>query len=56
MPWKRKALRRFEIASQEGSYSATVEDHYHQAYFEVLDLAIAGISDHFNQPGYAQYS
>ena len=37
---KRKGPRRFEIESEEGSHSATDEDHYHQAYFEVLDLAI----------------
>ena len=42
--------------NEEGSHSATVEDQYHQAYFEVLDLAITGISDRFNQPGYSIYS
>ena len=40
---KRKAPRRYEIRTGERSHSATVED-YRQAYFEVLDLAIAGIS------------
>ena len=56
LPWKRKAPKRYEIGTEEGSHSATVEDQYHQAYFEVLDLAIAGISDRFNQPGYSIYS
>ena len=49
LPRKRKAPRRFEIGTDEGSHSGTVEDHYHQAYFEALDLAIAGISDWFSQ-------
>ena len=52
----RKAPRRFEIGTEEGSHSATVEDHYRRAYFEVLDLAIAGISYRFNQLGYAIYN
>ena len=56
LPRKRKAPRRFEIGTEEGSHSVTVEDHYRRAYFEVLDLAIAGISDRFNQPGYAIYN
>ena len=56
LPRKRKAPRQFEIGTEEGSHSATVEDHYHQSYFEALDLAIAGISYRFNQPGYAIYN
>ena len=56
LPQKRKAPRRFEIGTGEETHSATVEDHYCQAYFEVLDLAIAGISNRFNQPGYAIYN
>ena len=55
LPRKRRALQRFEVGTGEGSHSSTVEDHYRQAYFEVLDLAIASISDRFNQPGYAIY-
>ena len=43
LPRKRKAPRRFEIGTEEGTHSATVEDHYRQAYFEV-DLAIAAIT------------
>ena len=56
LPRKKKAPRRFEIGTEEGSHSATVEDHYRRGYFEVLDLAIAGISDRFNQLGYAIYN
>ena len=56
LPQKRKAPRRYETGTGEGSHSATVEDHYRQAYFEVLDLVITGISDRFNQPGYIIYN
>ena len=56
LPRKRKAPKRYEIGTEDGSHSATVEDHYRQAYYEVLDLAIAGILDRFNQPGYNIYS
>ena len=52
LPRKRRAPQRFEVCTGEGSHSSTVDDHYRQAYFEVLDLAIASISD---QPGYAIY-
>ena len=55
LPRKRRAPQRFEVGTGEGSHSSTVEDHYRHAYFEVLDLAIASISDRFNQPGYAIY-
>ena len=57
LPRKGRAPTPFDIGTGEGSHSTTVEDDYHQAYmyFEVLDLAIASISDHFNQPGYAIY-
>ena len=53
---KRKALQRYEIGTEDGSHSATVEGHYLQAYFEALDLAIVGILDGFNQPSYNVYS
>ena len=55
LPRKRRAPQCFEVGTGEGSHSSTVEDHYRQAYFEVLDLAIASISDRFNHPGYAIY-
>ena len=56
LPRKRKAPRRYKIRTEDGSHSATVEDHHRQTYYEVLDLAIAGIPDQFNQPGYNIYS
>ena len=55
LPRKRKAPRRLEVGKGEGHYSATVEEHYRQKYFEALDLAINGIQERFNQPGYAIY-
>ena len=33
LPQKRKAPRRYEIGTEDGLLSATVEDHYHQAYY-----------------------
>ena len=53
LPRKRRAPRRFEIGTGEGLHNANVEDHYRQ---QVLDLAIAGILDQFNQLGYAIYN
>ena len=38
LPRKRKAPRRYEIGTEDGSHSATVEDHYRQQYYEVLDF------------------
>ena len=55
LPRKRKAPRRLEVGEGEGHHSATVEEHYRQKYFEALDLAINGIQERFNQPGYAIY-
>ena len=52
---KKKTPRRYEIGTEDGSHSVTVEDRYRQAYYQVLDLATAGISDRFNQPGYNIY-
>lgn len=56
LPRKRRAPQRYEVGSGEGSHCTTVEDHYRLQYFEVLDIAIASITDRFNhQPGYAVY-
>ena len=55
LPRKHKAPRRFEVREGEGYHSGTVEEHYHQKYFEALDLAINGIQERFDQPGYAIY-
>ena len=39
----------------EAHYSPTVEAHYHQIYYEVLDLANSTVKARFDQPGYATY-
>ena len=39
LPRKRRAPICFEVGTGKGSHSATVEDHYCQAFFEFLDLA-----------------
>ena len=54
LPRKRSAPKHFEVGTGVGSHSATVEDHYRQVYCEILDLAIASISDRFNQPAIYQ--
>ena len=55
LPRKRKAPRHLEVGEGEGYHSSTIEEHYRQKYFEALDLAIAGIQERFDQPGYAIY-
>ena len=44
-----------EVGEGEGYHSSTIEEHYRQKYFEALDLAISGIQERFDQPGYAIY-
>ena len=55
LPRKCKAPRRLEVGKGENYHSATIEEHYRQKYFEALDLAITGIEERFNQPGYDMY-
>lgn len=56
LPRKRKAPRHFEVGEGKESYNdSSIEDHYRLLYFEVLDLAVTGISQWFNQPGYSVY-
>ena len=43
------------VGEGERYHSATIKEHYHQKCFEALDLAITGIEERFNQPGYAIY-
>ena len=52
LPRKRKTPRRFETACP-GYHSNSVEQHYGQVYFEVLDSAVSSITNHFDQPGYS---
>ena len=39
---------RFEVGEGDSFHSPAVEDHYHTLYFEILDLAISSIEDHFD--------
>jgi len=55
LPWKQKAPKHLEVGTTEGFHSASVQEHYHQLYFEALDLIITGIADRFDQPGYVLY-
>ena len=58
LPRKRKGPSRFEVGEGKESYNdSSIEDHYRRLYFEVhvLDLAVTGISQRFNQPGYSIY-
>ena len=53
LPRKRKAPRRFKVGAGESHFPATVQEHYHRYYLEVLDLVINSIEQIFNQPGYS---
>ena len=56
LPRKRQVPSRFEVGEGKESYNdSSIEDHYRRLYFEVLDLAVTGISQRFNQPGYSIY-
>ena len=56
LPRKRKAPSRFEVGEGKESYNdSSIEDHYRRLYFEVLDLAVTGISQQLNQTGYSIY-
>ena len=55
LPRKRKRPSWFEPGNAEPHHSNTVADHYRRQYFEVLDLAVTGISSCFKQQGYATY-
>ena len=55
LPRKCKAPRCANVGEGENFHSATIEEHYHQKYLKVLNGAIAGIEERFNQPGYFIY-
>ena len=52
---KRKAPHHLEVGTGEGYHSTSVQEHYRQMYFEVLDFVITGITDRVDQPGYTLY-
>ena len=47
LPRKRRAPKRIEIGEGE-SFTDDVKDYYRIQYYEVLDLAVSGISDRFD--------
>lgn len=56
LPRRRKAPRRIgDEGSTEGSFPATVQEHYRRIYFEALDLIATCISTRFDQPGFKVY-
>ena len=55
LPRLRKAPRRFYDGTVPILH-VTVEYYFREIYFEALDLAISGIEDRFNQPGYQTYA
>ena len=55
LPRPRKAPRRFEVGTGEGYHPQTVEEHYLQLYFLVLDSTMACIRQRFDQAGYQTY-
>jgi len=56
LPRKRRAPKRIEIGEGECYHVDDVEDYYRLQYFEAIDLAVAGITNRFDQPGYTIYS
>ena len=55
MPRQRKASKRFKVEEGESHFPATVEEHYHKYYFEILDLVTSSIKKIFDQPEYRMY-
>ena len=55
LPRNGKVPRRFDDGLAPPGFIC-VEDHYQQIYFETLDNMIQGLTNHFNQPGYAAYN
>ena len=55
LPRKRKAPKRLQDGLAEAEFPIDVEGYYRQHYFEVIDLAVNGIKDRFDQPGYKVY-
>ena len=56
LPRKWRAPKRIEIGEGECYHVDDVEDYYCIQYFEAIDLAITGITNRFDQPGYTIYS
>ena len=55
LPRKRKLPRRFEDGNAEPEFSSDCKQHFHQQYFEVIDLIVNSITGRFDQLGYKVY-
>ena len=53
---KRRATKHIEIGEGECYHVDDIEDYYRVQYYEAIDLAITGITNRFDQPGYTIYS
>ena len=56
LPQKRKRTVQYESGNAAPEFHLSVEEYYHQAYFEVLDVICSIVEDWFRQPGYQLYS
>ena len=55
LPRRKRAPSHIEVGEGVGYHAASTEEHFRTQYYEALDLAIAGIKDRFDQPGYEIY-
>ena len=55
LPRHRKRPSWYEEGTSAGDFPSNPKDLFHQQYFEAIDLIIACINDHFDQPGYKIY-
>ena len=55
LPRKRKAPMRYESGTAPPEYHSTPKGHYHQIFYEAVDLIVHAIDDRFDQPGYRTY-
>jgi len=55
LPRRRRMPQRYESGTAAAHFQSTVEGHYRQIYFEVLDHAISTIKTRFDQPSFAIY-
>lgn len=55
LPRRRKAPRRFEVGTGQGTHPASVQDYFRAEYFQTIDSALACIKQRFDQPGYQTY-
>ena len=52
---KRTARVRYEVGNGETECNETVEDQYHQIYYQAIDTIVGTIRGRFNQDEYKTY-